>query len=96
MAEGELQQVLGSDIESLEQKLREFNQTLAPNEQMVLEWLIARAVASPDEVQGYTLPGTVPLTASKIAFNLALGIGGPISPATQYADKWANGNLHLY
>jgi len=89
MADAEFREVSGSDIESLEQKLREFHQALAPNEQMVLEWLMARAAQTPDEVQGHTLSNPLTLTANKFWFSQALGLNAPINPATQYANKFA-------
>ncbi len=91
MSDGESREVSGSDIDSVAQKLQQLYQALSPNEQMVMDWLMARAAQSPtpDEVQGYaSMPGLQP-GSSIIHFSNALGLSSTANPMTQYASKYA-------
>jgi hypothetical protein len=87
MADGQPLAVSGSDIESVAQKLKQFHDTLSPNEQIVLDWLMSRA-AQAGEVEGYAL--AYDKYDQVTHFGDILGLGGPVNPATQYLSRFAD------
>jgi hypothetical protein len=84
MTNTESREISGSDIESVAQKLLQLHQTLSPNEQQVLDWLMSRA-AQADEAQGYALFDF----ENDADFSKVLGLSSPVSRGGQYFVKYA-------
>ncbi len=66
-----------ADIQSLAQKMVQFNQTLTPGEQVALAAVVLRGALKSGDVEGYFLrPPTVG------AVRVQEGVGDPFSPIT--------------
>src|SRR5215207_2992973 len=96
MAEKREVTLSGEDIDSTARKLGEFGKTLAPNEQVVVDWLLERAAAAPPndpkgDVKGFLYQPATSYTTQPLSvtprLGQALGVGGLTNPADLAAVK---------